>query len=177
MKRHARLRQRKPMERGRPLERTAWRRKGNVVTGPWRGSRRVGQKSIERRRSGGKAAQGRASLSVAGIAKLRAMLMVRARGKCERCGAWQFLQMEHALPRSRGGADSWSNCWITCSTCHRLKEAPYRRVRLLVEPVGDGTFWMRTVHGSKMVYDVITGPTLIGRQPTPEEIEVLAAIA
>lgn len=139
---------------------------------------RVGEAARRRIRGGGVTSKGRASLSVAGLAVLRNMVFGRAGGRCEACGERRFLQLEHALPRGRGGSDSWQNCWAVCGGlggCHRKKESSFRPGRLLVSPCGDGRFVFRLATGEKhspIILHEWTG----GRVATPSEAEVLATL-
>jgi 5-methylcytosine-specific restriction endonuclease McrA len=73
-------------------------------------------------------------------AELRKDVFERAGYRCECCLKSGNLVLEHAVPRSRGGPDSYENCWAVCSRCHRWKEAPYANGRLLVIPLGAGLF-------------------------------------
>lgn len=92
-------------------------------------------------------AVGRVSLSRAGLAALRIHVWTRGGGRCEACQTRPMQELEHALPRSRGGADSAENCWGTCIPCHRLKEAPFTAGRLIVTPLGGERFRMERVWG------------------------------
>ena len=139
---------------------------------------RLGAKAKARRAAGGPAVKGRPALSVSGYAALRTMLFVRANNRCECCSARLRLQIEHAVPRSAGGADSWANCWVTCERCHRMKEAPYSAAtgRLLVAPQGDGRFKFRIVKGTKSAHQVLE-VRWGGRGPTYTETEYLNKLA
>lgn len=137
---------------------------------------RLGRRAADRRAAGGPAVTGRPALSVAGYLGLRRLIVWdRAGARCERCHAFGA-HLEHAIPRSAGGEDSWANCWATCPACHRLKEAPYATARLLVEPQGDGRFKFLLVRGTKHAYQVI-GVAWGGRVPYPDETLALAALA
>ena len=147
-----------------PMKRTPLRRTG-----------RVGEAARRRIRDGGVAAKGRAALSLPGLATLRNMIFHRAEGRCEACGERRFLQLEHALPRSRGGSDTWQNCWATCESDHRRKESSYQLGRLLVSPCGDGRFVFRLATGEKhspIILHEWTG----GRVATSDEAARLAAL-
>lgn len=101
----------------------------------------IARRAAARRAAGGVRAVGRASLPVAEYASLGRRLLERAGYRCECCRrSDRGLEREHALPRARGGADSYDNCWITCTPCHRWKEAPFARGRLVVVPLGGGRF-------------------------------------
>ncbi len=43
---------------------------------------------------------------------------------CQYCGAqpgWDQITIDHILPRSRGGASSWTNCVAACAACNAEK--------------------------------------------------------
>jgi 5-methylcytosine-specific restriction endonuclease McrA len=70
-----------------------------------------------------KARQKRASAKV--IKSVRAQVIERAEGRCERCGAFLGLdwgsdgQAHHRIPRSRGGQWTVENIEYLCAACHR----------------------------------------------------------
>lgn len=142
-----------------------------------RGTIRVGEAARRRIFAGGVQAKGRPSLSKRGYAELGRMIVVeRAHGRCEACGeARALIHLEHAVPRSQGGADSWGNCWGTCTRCHRKKEAPYASGRLRVRPGGDGMFTFDLVTGSKLD-QVVLSTWVGGRVAMPEEAARLAEL-
>jgi len=45
----------------------------------------------------------------------------RAQGSCESCGSRDFLQLDHKIPRCRGGNDEEGNLQVLCRSCHSLK--------------------------------------------------------
>ena len=54
----------------------------------------------------------------------RRNLMLRDQYQCQYCGrrpSVRDLNVDHVLPRSRGGADSWENLVISCRGCHLRK--------------------------------------------------------
>jgi 5-methylcytosine-specific restriction endonuclease McrA len=54
----------------------------------------------------------------------RRNLMLRDGSRCQYCGAQpgaRELDIDHVLPRSRGGEDSWSNLVTACLACNRRK--------------------------------------------------------
>lgn len=52
----------------------------------------------------------------------RRALMVRDEGRCQFVGcARAGTSIEHVLPRSRGGAHSWTNCVWACDRCNHSK--------------------------------------------------------
>jgi len=42
-------------------------------------------------------------------------------GKCVYCGSTQRLQIDHVVPRSKGGANEISNLVLACQKCNRAK--------------------------------------------------------
>jgi 5-methylcytosine-specific restriction endonuclease McrA len=46
-----------------------------------------------------------------------------ARGICQCCGASGARQVDHIVPRSRGGSDEASNLQLLCDACHSRKSA------------------------------------------------------
>jgi hypothetical protein len=52
------------------------------------------------------------------------MLLARDRYLCAYCAQWfrfDQLDMEHIVPRSKGGADSWTNLVAACKACNNRK--------------------------------------------------------
>lgn len=143
---------------------------------PMRRSGRVGDAARARIQAGGPQAKGRPALSKAGYAAMSRMILGRAGGRCEACGERKGLHLEHAVPRSARGGDTWGNCWCTCQKCHRKKEAPYADGRLLVTAHDDGQFTFRFVLGSKVEFVVLGGAWAGGRVATAAELAKLAAL-
>ena len=50
--------------------------------------------------------------------RLRAFVLRRDGGKCQRCGGKVKLECHHVIPRTAGGLDVPSNCRILCVACH-----------------------------------------------------------
>lgn len=115
----------------------------------------VGAAARRRVKAGGVIAKGRQSLPLEAYRALKAYLYERSGGKCERCHSRELLTPEHSISRSAGGSDDKNNVWCACVICHRLKEAPYAKGRLLVYPLGNETFDFMLVKGSKHDYDVL----------------------
>ena len=162
---------------------------------------RIDRRAVRRRAEGGKRAVGRRSLSSPAYAILQAMIWRRARGVlcnpletavlfgatglsglscCEACGALtEFVGLEHAVPRSQGGADTWANCWAVCAKCHRRKEAPFSAIggRLLVIPVADqpGRFLFTVASGEKRRWSALRH-WQGGRIPNEQEVAVLTGL-
>lgn len=55
-----------------------------------------------------------------GWSMLRARVLVRDDYRCRRCGAFAN-QVDHVIPRSRGGPDTMANLESLCETHHRAK--------------------------------------------------------
>jgi 5-methylcytosine-specific restriction endonuclease McrA len=51
----------------------------------------------------------------------RAMIYKRDRNSCQYCGSTTRLTIDHVLPRSKGGDDSWENLVVACSSCNTKK--------------------------------------------------------
>jgi 5-methylcytosine-specific restriction endonuclease McrA len=41
--------------------------------------------------------------------------------KCQYCGSTRDLTIDHIVPKSRGGADSWENLVTACNSCNNKK--------------------------------------------------------
>jgi len=55
------------------------------------------------------------------IVLTRRNVMRRDNFKCQYCGGSVSLTIDHVLPRSRGGKDSWENLVTACTTCNTKK--------------------------------------------------------
>jgi 5-methylcytosine-specific restriction endonuclease McrA len=53
---------------------------------------------------------------------IRAQIVARAEGRCERCKWWidDWGHAHHRIPRSRGGRWTLGNIEYLCAKCHRL---------------------------------------------------------
>lgn len=51
----------------------------------------------------------------------RAMIYKRDNNKCQYCGSTRKLTIDHVIPRSKGGDDTWENLVVACSTCNTKK--------------------------------------------------------
>ena len=49
------------------------------------------------------------------------MIYKRDRNKCQYCGATKKLTIDHVIPRSKGGGDTWENMVVACSSCNIKK--------------------------------------------------------
>ncbi|BEK86402.1 TerD family protein [Nocardia seriolae] len=56
-------------------------------------------------------------------ADVKAVVWQRDGGKCVECGAAHYLEFDHIIPISRGGATSAANLQILCRGCNRTKSA------------------------------------------------------
>lgn len=52
------------------------------------------------------------------IALVRAEVLARCGGRCERCWGRRKLDLHHRLPRSRGGEHTAANLCALCRVCH-----------------------------------------------------------
>jgi 5-methylcytosine-specific restriction endonuclease McrA len=51
----------------------------------------------------------------------RSLIYKRDGHKCQYCGSTRRLTIDHVIPRSRGGKDTWENLVVACSTCNTRK--------------------------------------------------------
>jgi 5-methylcytosine-specific restriction endonuclease McrA len=51
----------------------------------------------------------------------RKNIMKRDGLKCQYCGSTRDLTLDHIIPRSRGGEDSWENLVTACNKCNNRK--------------------------------------------------------
>ena len=51
----------------------------------------------------------------------RKNILKRDRNTCQYCGARDNLTIDHVLPKSRGGRDSWENLVAACVSCNNRK--------------------------------------------------------
>jgi len=55
------------------------------------------------------------------ISPSRSMIYKRDNNTCQYCGARSKLTIDHVIPRSKGGTDSWENLVVACSSCNTKK--------------------------------------------------------
>lgn len=53
--------------------------------------------------------------------KFRARLMKKFDGKCVYCGTSHNLTIDHVIPTSRGGTNSFDNFVLACDECNKRK--------------------------------------------------------
>ncbi len=58
--------------------------------------------------------------SMAGRISRRAVF-ARDRHRCQYCGSERHLTVDHVVPRSKGGSDTWDNLVTSCAPCNRKK--------------------------------------------------------
>ncbi len=51
----------------------------------------------------------------------RRAVFARDQFRCQYCGAQKHLTVDHVVPRSKGGADSWDNVVTSCAPCNLRK--------------------------------------------------------
>jgi len=51
----------------------------------------------------------------------RRAVFARDRHRCQYCGSTRHLTVDHVVPRSRGGEDTWDNLVTSCAPCNRKK--------------------------------------------------------
>lgn len=51
----------------------------------------------------------------------RSMVYTRDENKCQYCGVTRNLTIDHVIPKSKGGDDSWENLVVACVSCNTKK--------------------------------------------------------
>ncbi len=51
----------------------------------------------------------------------RRAVFARDRHRCQYCGSDRHLTVDHVVPRSKGGPDTWENVVTSCAPCNRKK--------------------------------------------------------
>ena len=51
----------------------------------------------------------------------RGMIYTRDENKCQYCGSTRGLTIDHVIPKSKGGHDTWENLVVACSICNAKK--------------------------------------------------------
>ena len=57
----------------------------------------------------------------AGARISRRAVFARDRHRCQYCGSERHLTVDHVVPRSKGGTDTWDNLVTSCAPCNRKK--------------------------------------------------------
>jgi 5-methylcytosine-specific restriction endonuclease McrA len=102
----------------------------------------MGSRARRRIAAGGVRARGRPAASVAEWAAIRLRVLRRAQWTCQACGVWGLrLDVHHVVKRAQGGSDFDVDRLVAlCRLCYAQTDAPFERGRLLIEPLGGGTF-------------------------------------
>ena len=112
--------------------------------------RRVRAGAASRRRilGGGRRATGRPAATLAEWATIRALVVARARWRCQACGSPTPLDVHHVTKRAQGGSDfDLDRLVALCRPCHEWTDAAYVRGRLVVTPRGAGRFAFALMRG------------------------------
>jgi 5-methylcytosine-specific restriction endonuclease McrA len=56
-----------------------------------------------------------------GVRISRRAIFARDRHHCQYCGSERHLTIDHVVPRSKGGTDTWDNVVTSCAACNRKK--------------------------------------------------------
>ena len=51
----------------------------------------------------------------------RGLIYKRDKNKCQYCGSTKSLTIDHVIPKSKGGEDTWENLVVACSSCNVKK--------------------------------------------------------
>jgi hypothetical protein len=51
----------------------------------------------------------------------RSMVYTRDENKCQYCGVTRNLTIDHVIPKSKGGGDTWENLVVACVSCNTKK--------------------------------------------------------
>jgi DNA-directed RNA polymerase subunit RPC12/RpoP len=51
----------------------------------------------------------------------KSLIYKRDNNKCQYCGATKALTIDHVIPKSKGGKDTWDNLVVACSSCNSKK--------------------------------------------------------
>ena len=108
---------------------------------PLKRRRRLGQAARERVRAGGKLAVGRESATLEQWRAIKALIFVRAKGRCEVNPVHPAVDVHHAIKRSQGGSDLDRDYLVAlCRWHHDQTDAPFAQGRLVITPLGGGKF-------------------------------------
>ena len=94
-------------------------------------------------------ALGRPSADVEAWREIRAQVLARAQWRCQACRVCTRLEVHHVVKRAQGGSDfDLDRLVALCPPCHAQTDAPYRRGRLAITPLGQGQFTFTVVRGT-----------------------------
>jgi len=82
------------------------------------------------------------------ITPSRSMIYKRDNNTCQYCGAKSKLTIDHVIPRSKGGGDTWENLVVACSSCNCKKSDK------LLEQTGMKLVRKPRVPINKMIFDL-----------------------
>jgi hypothetical protein len=82
------------------------------------------------------------------ITPSRSMIYKRDNDTCQYCGAKSKLTIDHVIPRSKGGQDTWENLVVACSKCNTKKGS------LLLEQTGMKLARKPRAPINKMLFDL-----------------------
>ncbi len=117
-------------------------------SGTFRTRVQLGRASRRRIRTGGPLALGRPSASLEAWREIRVQVLARARWVCQVCGVRTRLEVHHVIKRAQGGSDfDLDRLVALCHPCHAQTDAPYRRGRLVITPLGGGRFTCEVIRG------------------------------
>lgn len=51
----------------------------------------------------------------------KSMIYKRDDNKCQYCGSTRSLTIDHVIPKSKGGGDTWNNLVVACCSCNAKK--------------------------------------------------------
>jgi 5-methylcytosine-specific restriction endonuclease McrA len=110
---------------------------------------RIGWASRRRIRDGGPLAAGRPSATLEAWREIRAQVLARAQWVCQACQVRTRLEVHHVVKRAQGGSDfDLDHLVALCRPCHAQTDAPYRRGRLVITPLGGGRFACEIARGA-----------------------------
>ena len=54
-------------------------------------------------------------------ASKRKRILLRAKGRCMKCGSGKNLEIDHVVPLAKGGSNRLENLQLLCQRCNRMK--------------------------------------------------------
>ena len=82
------------------------------------------------------------------ISPSRSMIYKRDNHTCQYCGSRSKLTIDHVIPRSKGGQDTWENLVVACSKCNTKKGS------MLLEQTGMTLARKPRAPINKMIFDL-----------------------